>query len=106
MDTTIKNMLIGLVILIILTPLGLLATGETFGEWGLEELKEKLGFVPKGLEEQSAIYNAPLPDYAVPGHESGTSLSIGYIASAIIGVVVCAGLLYVVGKSIAKKNGG
>ena len=33
MDKIIKNFAIGLVALIILAPLGLLAVGETFGEW-------------------------------------------------------------------------
>ena len=46
MDKIIRNFSIGLALLIILAPLGLLAVGETFGEWGPEEIKEKLGFVP------------------------------------------------------------
>jgi hypothetical protein len=46
MDKTIRNLTFSLVVLIILVPLGLLAVGETFGEWGTEELQEKLGFVP------------------------------------------------------------
>ena len=77
MDKIIKNFAIGLVALIILAPLGLLAVGETFGEWGPEEVKEKLGFVPPGLEQLSSLWSAPLPDYALPGqwrfddHSSG-----------------------------------
>ena len=38
MDKIVRNLAIGLTLLIILAPLGLLAVGETFGEWGPEEL--------------------------------------------------------------------
>ena len=67
MDKIVRNFAIGLVLLIILAPLGLLAVGETFGEWANEEIKEKLGFVPPGLEQLSSLWSAPLPDYAFPG---------------------------------------
>jgi hypothetical protein len=103
MDKMIRNFAIGLVLLIILAPLGLLAVGETFGEWGPEEVKEKLGFVPPGLEQLSGIWNAPLPDYAFTGGgESMTVAAAAYILSAVIGVIVCGGLLYFVGKRVAK----
>lgn len=102
MDKMMRNFAIGLVLLIILTPLGLLAVGETFGEWGPEEVKEKLGFVPPGLEQLSGIWNAPLPDYARPGGEESMTVAAAYILSALIGVVVCGGLLYFVGKKVAK----
>jgi cobalt/nickel transport system permease protein/cobalt/nickel transport protein len=103
MDKTIKNLAIGLVALIILAPLGLLAVGETFGEWGNEELQEKLGFVPSGLEQLSSLWSAPMPDYALPGTgESMTAASAAYILSAVLGVVICGGLLYFVGKKVAK----
>ncbi len=103
MDKTIKNLAIGLVALIILAPLGLLAVGETFGEWSNEEVEEKLGFVPTGLEGLSSLWSAPMPDYALPGSgDSMTSASIAYILSAVIGVVICGGLLYIVGKKVAR----
>jgi hypothetical protein len=103
MEKIIRNLAIGLVALIILAPLGLLAVGETYGEWGNEELKEKLGFVPHGLEQLSSLWSAPLPDYAFPGGEESMSMAtIAYLVSAVIGVVVCGGLLYVVGKRFVK----
>lgn len=104
MDKIIKKMAIGLGLLIILTPLGLLAVGETFGEWGPEEVKEKLGFVPPGLESLSSLWSAPLPDYSLPGGDGGsmTVAAAAYILSAVIGVVLCGGLLYFVGKKLAR----
>ncbi|WP_348303649.1 PDGLE domain-containing protein [Methanothrix sp.] len=103
MDKTTRNLIIGLAALIILAPLGLLAVGETFGEWGNKELEEKIGYVPSGLDELSSIWSAPLPDYALPGMEdSMTAASAAYILSAIIGVIIGGGLLYILGKRIAK----
>jgi len=103
MEKTIRNLVIGLIALIILAPLGLLAVGETFGEWGNEELKEKIGYLPEGLEKLSSLWSAPLPDYALPGMgESMSAASLAYIISAIIGVVIGGGLLYLLGKRIAK----
>lgn len=102
MDKTIRNLAIGLLILIVFVPLGLLAVGETFGEWGTEELEEKLGFVPPGLEQIAPLWSAPVPDYALPGDESQTGMVAAYYLSAVLGVAICAGLLYFVGKRVAK----
>lgn len=102
MDKMTINLGIGLLILIVLVPLGLLATGETFGEWGADDLQEKLGFVPKGLEDLAPTWSAPIPDYALPGDESETGSVMAYYLSAVLGVVICAGLLYFVGKRVAR----
>ncbi len=103
MDKMLRNFAIGLILLMILAPLGLLAVGETFGEWGSEELKEKLGYVPQGLEHLSSLWSAPLPDYGFPGGEASESMAaIAYIVSAVIGVIICGGLLYFIGQKFAK----
>ena len=103
MDKLVRNLSIALILLIILAPLGLLAVGETFGEWSTEEVEEKLGFVPPGLEQLASLWSAPLPDYAIPGGgESMTVSAAAYILSAVIGVLICGGLLYFVGKKVAK----
>ena len=103
MDKLVRNLAIGLGLLIILAPLGLLAVGETFGEWSVEEVQEKLGFVPPGLEQLSSLWSAPLPDYAFPGGgESMTVSAAAYIISAVLGVLIGGGLLYFVGKRVAQ----
>lgn len=80
----------GLVLgLICLTPLGLLATGTAWGEWGADEIKNvvsggnSLGFVPKGMSE-GFDFSAVMPDYAI----SGLPEVAGYILSAIAGVAI------------------
>ncbi len=102
MDKNLKILLIALAVLVVLTPLGLLATGETFGEWGNEELKEKLGYVPPSLEGLSGLWSAPMPDYTVPFlGESFAGLSVGYIITAIVGGGLSLGILYLIGKFMA-----
>jgi cobalt/nickel transport system permease protein len=78
-----------IVALICLTPLGLLATGTAWGEWGADEIKDvvsggnTLGFVPHGMKE-GFNFTAIMPDYAI----SGLPEVAGYILSAIAGVVI------------------
>lgn len=98
-----RNFAIGLLILVTITPLGLLATSDTFGEWSNKEVKEKLGFVPSGLEQLSSLWAAPLSDYTLPREGSQHNAAGTYILSAAIGAVVCVGLLYLMGKRIAKE---
>lgn len=101
---TLRNMVIALIVLVVLTPLGLLATGEAFGEWGLGDLAEKIGYAPSGMQHLSSAWNAPMPGYAPPGAEGMAGASGAYILSAVIGVALCMGILYFLGKKIAIKD--
>ncbi len=103
MEKIVRNFAIGLVLLIILAPLGLLAVGEAYGEWSPDEFQQKVGFIPQGLEHLSGLWNAPMADYSLPrADDSMTFSSIAYILSALIGVAIGGSLLYFVGKKIAK----
>jgi cobalt/nickel transport system permease protein len=93
---------IGLAVLALLSPLGLLAAGTAWGEWGAEELQQLLGSVPQGLDRLGGIWSAPLPDYSLPFLENAT---IGYIVSAIVGIAVLAGVIVIGGWLFVKKNG-
>ncbi len=93
-----RNLAIGIILLIILTPLGILAAGTAFGEWAPEELKDRLGFVPPGLDQLSRLWNAPLSGYSIPGLDP----FIGYILAAVIGVAISAAILYYVGRKVVK----
>jgi len=77
---------IGLAVLILATPLGLLAPGTAWGEWGSDELTGRgLAFVPQGLKQLEGLWGAPLAGYDLPA--LGNS-SLGYILSAAVGIVV------------------
>lgn len=75
--------------LICLSPLGLLAAGTAWGEWGSDEISSvvsggsALGFVPKGIAS-GFNFNAMMPDYSV----GGLPEPVGYILSAVAGVAL------------------
>lgn len=50
---------------LLLTPLGLLAPGSAWGEWGLDEIKSMIGYVPEGMSRFSEVIIAILPDYSI-----------------------------------------
>lgn len=76
-------------VLIAATPLGLLATGTAWGEWGADEIAEivtngrELGYVPSGLENGWSL-DVLMPDYTL-GEMNET---FAYILSAVIGVAL------------------
>lgn len=72
-----------IVVLIILTPLGLLAKATAWGEWGPQEIKNIAGFVPAGIKNGFS-FNAIMPGYAI----SGIPIIAGYILSAIAGTAI------------------
>lgn len=85
------------IIIILLSPLGLLADGTAWGEWGADELREQLGFIPAGIQLASDYGRALLPDYTVPGlGESKHAQAAGYSLSAIVGsiLVYCSIILF------------
>jgi len=78
-------------LLMILTPLGILAAGTAWGEWSVEQLAQHVTLrqgAPQGLRRLSSFWTAPFPDYA-PAFVRSTSF--GYILSAMFGV----GLLFI-----------
>jgi hypothetical protein len=105
MEKLLRNLLIGLAGLIILVPLGLLAVGTAYGEWGAEDLGALVGYIPAGLASLSSTWTAPIPDYALPRlGEEMFGLSLGYWISAIIGVICAGGLLFLIGKAITRSR--
>ena len=96
-------------VLVVATPLGLLAAGTAWGEWGADEIAgivtngTALGYTPSGLENGWS-FNAPMPDYSL----GGASEILAYILSAIIGVallIIIFKLLSIPLGGRAKKNG-
>jgi len=77
---------VGIVILIVVSPLGLLAPGTAWGEWGTEQLKARgLDVVPSGLEKLSGLWGAPMAGYNLPVLGNA---KIGYALSAALGILV------------------
>ncbi len=103
-----RPLLVGLGALVVLTPLGLLAQGTAWGEWATDEVKEIAGYVPTGLAKLSETWtHAPLPDYALPSGGGGfLSSSVVYIVSAVIGVALVAGLMFLLGRVQSAEQKG
>jgi cobalt/nickel transport system permease protein len=93
-----RRLWIGLAALMILTPLGLLATGMAWGEWGPEDFtnpqaREQItaasrnqappAQAPEGFKRLASTWTAPIPGYAPPFLRSE---AFGYILSAMFGV--------------------
>ncbi|MHB1389743.1 MAG: cobalt transporter CbiM [Thermoleophilia bacterium] len=62
----LKPLLIGLGLLLVCTPLGLLATGTAWGEWGTKDVGREIGYVPQGMATFSDRWRGFLPNYAFP----------------------------------------
>jgi cobalt/nickel transport system permease protein len=97
---TLKMLLIVLIILIIAAPIGLLAIGTAYGEWGLEELQDLLGYTPAGIEQWQNFWTSLFPDYSVANLDP----NIGYWISAVVGVGLIFGVLLVIWKIKVKQE--
>ncbi|MDI3317550.1 MAG: cobalt transporter CbiM [Bacillota bacterium] len=80
----------GLGLLVLSTPLGLLAHGTAWGEWGAEELKAQLGYVPEGIRQAASAWHGLLPDYALPGFGHGWGEVAGTWLVVLLGIVLVA----------------
>jgi len=85
-------------ILVLATPLGLLATGTAWGEWGAEEVQELVGFIPNGMKN-GFNFSAPMPDYGLEGLKE----YFAYILSALLGIAVIFLIIKLWGK-VSYKN--
>lgn len=98
-----RNVLIPLAVMMILTPLGLIATGTAWGEWDAEDMKAAIGYIPKGFAAMADKWNALMPDYSLPALGDGRFGAIaGYVLSALVGIVLVTVLLTLMSRAIVK----
>jgi len=102
---------IGIAILIVLSPLGLIVparfrAGSAWGEWGTDEMGRLAGYIPQGLARLSTLWHAPIPDYAFNGWEEKElpHLSLAYIISAVVGIALVASAVWLIGKALSRKG--
>ena len=93
---TVTKLSIGLAILVILSPLGLIVpkyfkAGPAWGEWGADK---------------TWSWKAPLHDYKFSGWEEKglPRLSLAYIISAVIGIAIIVVVVLIIGKILTKKG--
>lgn len=69
--------------IILLTPLGLLAQGEAWGEWDVDTVGSLVGYIPSGMNGGFG-FQAFFPDYAI----AGVNEVLAYILSAVAAVLL------------------
>lgn len=104
-DPLVKKFTYLIIAMIILCPLGILLVwnyGDAWGEWDPHELAEKVGAnkVAGMLHLADIWHYAPLPDYDIPGWDDPLHASIGYIISAIVGVILCFAVYFALVKFV------
>lgn len=105
------RLLVGLLTLLALTPLGLLAKGDAWGEWDAAgvaaqiQKRQGVGYVPAGIERAEANgYKGVrgLQDYA---SNEGTN-KLGYMGAGLLGVGTIVGLLMLGGRLLLSSPNG
>ncbi len=108
---TTKKLWIGIGLLVLLSPAGLILpelfkAGAAWGEWSADEIAAMTGYVPGGLEKLSSLWRAPLPDYTLGGSEGNdlVRLSFSYILSAVIGIAATVIVTALIGRAVTGKE--
>ena len=101
----------GLLLLVLLSPLGLILpaafrSGPAWGEWSPGEIEKMIGFIPEGLKKWTHLWSAPFPEYhAGTGEKIGLlHSSLGYILSGLLGVGAVVGVALLLGRFLGKKD--
>jgi len=105
-----------LALLMLLTPLGILAAGTAWGEWNARdfsnpEMRQKMASAssnvappaqqPRGLERLSSVWSAPFPQYAPPFIRRP---AFGYVMSAVFGSGLILGTWLLMGWVFARQG--
>ena len=91
--------------MICLVPLGLLAEGTAWGEWGADEIAsvvsggKTLNYTPSGMKNGFSL-SSLLPDYTVAGLPDAA----GYIVSAVIGVALAIIIFRLIAAGMREKK--
>lgn len=110
LDKLQKKILIILLLLCLITPVGILLpmffnASDAWGEWSAQTVKELVGYVPRGLERYSDVWEAPLPDYTINREDTSVVHQSGYyIVSGIIGATVTYVVMLLISRLIVKSG--
>jgi cobalt/nickel transport protein len=105
-----KRLWIGLLVLALLTPLGIILperfrAGGAWGEWKPGELEKLVGYMPEGLKRLAGLWKAPVRDYAFGGEGASMAVQImSYVASGLIGILAIGLVIYLIARIIVKNG--
>jgi len=80
----LKPMYVAVAMMVILSPLGLFASGAAWGEWKNDEIQKLIGYIPSGMKDGFSFISI-MPDYTVPFIRSEF---FGYMLSAVVGITI------------------
>jgi cobalt/nickel transport protein len=109
-DKLQKKILLILLVLCILAPVGLILpmffnAGDAWGEWSASTLKDLIGYIPKGLERYTDLWNAPLPDYSLNVDDRSIVHQSGYyIVSGIAGATLAYVAMLIISKILVRNK--
>jgi cobalt/nickel transport protein len=105
-----KKLLLILIVLAVLSPIGIYLPAAfnaegAWGEWSTETVEKMVGFVPEKMKIVGELWKAPIPEYNL-GDESSSfpSKALSYVLSGVIGIALCALILYGLSKLLVKKK--
>lgn len=87
-----KYLLVFILVVIALSPLGLIAEGPAWGEWSTEEIQAMIGYVPQSIENTKPLIEAVIPDYEIGGMSPLLStwlsalIGAGLVFAAMVGI--------------------
>lgn len=110
MNTFQKKLWTGLAVMALLSPLGIVLpeifnADGAWGEWSPDKLEKLLGYIPEGMKKIAGIWKAPVADYNFGSESSLFAAQIlSYAGSAIAGIAISAGVIYIISKFIVKNE--
>jgi hypothetical protein len=105
-----KKLWIGLLIMALFSPLGILlpekfGSGEAGGEWGIDKLEKLLGYVPEGLKKLADLWKAPISDYNFGSEGASLTIqAISYVVSGLLGLAACAFIVFLISRLIIRHG--
>jgi cobalt/nickel transport system permease protein len=99
-----RALLTVLAVMIVLVPVGLLAPGTAWGEWGTEQLTSRgLAFIPQGMASLSGLWSAPMSGYNLPALKNS---NLAYMLSGIVGTIVIGIVVWLFTMLVSARKAG
>lgn len=105
-----KKLWLGLFVLALLSPLGIILPEKfgaegAWGEWEVGALEKLLGYVPEGLKKTADIWTAPIRNYNFGGEDAVLSTRIiSYIVSAFIGILLACIIVFIISRLLKHEK--
>ncbi len=106
-----RPLLVALAVMALLSPVGLylpeiVKAGGAWGEWGVHEVRNLVGYAPREMERTADAWKAPLPGYSLPGRDNVPlrHRGLAYLLSAFAGVAACGVVAYLAARRLAGRK--